>query len=227
MALALPALAQAPAPQTAPPPKPEAPPAAQTAPPKSTPPSGATSTKIAIIQFQAAVVTTQEGQQAQAALKAKFDPRKSQLEKKQADLQAIQDKLRKGGATLAADLRSKLESDLAAGTRSLNNDAEDLNGEVQEEVGKVMQSMAGKMGDIIRNYATQNGYTIVLDVSSQQTPVLWATPTVNITEAIVKLYDQAHPAKAGAAPAPGSNPPATSAPKPPAGTTAPPATKKQ
>src|SRR4051794_28105105 len=79
--------------------------------------------KVAVIQFQAAVLSTQEGQQAQAALKTKFDPRKNQLEKRQADLQAIDEKLKKGGATFGADVRGKLEKDLAAGTRSLNNDA--------------------------------------------------------------------------------------------------------
>jgi hypothetical protein len=63
-------------------------------------------------------------------------------------------------------------------------------------------------------------------VSNQQTPVLWADPSADITTEIIKLYDQAHPGT-GAAPAPGTAKPAappTSAPKPPA---APPATKKQ
>jgi outer membrane protein len=55
----------------------------------------------------------------------------------------------------------------------------------------------------------------VIDVSSQQSSVLWATPSVNITDAIVKLYDQANPVKGGTAPA---------APTAPA---KPPASKKQ
>jgi outer membrane protein len=174
--------------------------------------------KVAIIQFQAAVLNTQEGQQPTAAMKSKFDPRKPQLEKRQADIQAMQTKLQQGGAALAADARTRLERDISAGTRSLNNDAEDLNGEVQEEQNKVLQGMAAKMGEVIKGYATQNGYSVVLDVSSEQTAVLWAQPSVNITEAVVKLYDQAHPAKAGAAPAaakPAAGPPAA-APKPPA-----------
>ena len=165
--------------------------------------------RVAIIQFQAAVLGTQEGQQAMAAMKSKFDPRKNQLEKRQADLQAIDEKLKKGGATLTADVRGKLEKDLAAGTRSLNNDAEDLNSDVQEEQNKVMQSMASRMGDLIKDYAAKNGFGVVIDVSSQQSSVLWASPSVNITEPIVKLYDQANPVKAGAPPAAPPKPPAT------------------
>ncbi len=189
-------------------------------------PPAAAPAKVAIIQFQAAVLSTQEGQQAQAAMRAKFDPRKSQLEKRQQDLQAIDEKLKKGGAALAVDARGKLEKDLAAGTRSLNNDAEDLNSDVQEEENKVMQSMATRMGDIIKGYATKNGYSVVIDVSSQQSSVLWASPTVNITEAIVKLYDQANPVKGGAT-APGSAPPPAATKPPAAAPPKPPASKKQ
>jgi outer membrane protein len=185
-------------------------------------------TKVAIIQFQTAVLSTQEGQVAAAAMKTKFDPKKTALEKRQADLKAMQDKLQQGGATLAADARTKLERDLQNGTRSLNNDAEDLNNEVQEEQNKVFQSMASKIGDIIKDYATKNGYAVVLDVSSEQTPVLWADPSTNITETVVKLYDQQHPAK-GAAGAPASPAPAATKPpaNPPAAAPKPPASKKQ
>ncbi len=203
---------------------------AQTAP---APAPASVPTKIAIIQFQAAVMTTQEGQQAQATLKAKFDPVKAKLEKRQADLQAMQDKLQKGGATLSADARARMEKDISAGGRSLNNDAEDLNNDVQEEQNKIVQPMADKMGAIIRDYATKNGFAVVLDVSSEQTAVLWASPAINITAEIVKLYDQAHPVKAGTTAAPSSGaakPPAVTspAPAPPKPAPAkPPASKKQ
>lgn len=186
--------------------------------------------KVAIIQFQGAVLATQEGQKAQAAMKAKFDSRKTALEKRQADLRGIEDKLQKGGATLGADVRARMEKELASGTRSLNNDAEDLNSDVQEEENKVLQGMAQKMGNIIRDYATKNGYSVVIDVSSQQSAVLWAAPSVNITEAVVKLYDAANPltpggaASAPPAAAPGAaKPPASAAPAAPK----PPASKKQ
>ena len=192
-------------------------------------PAGAGPTKVAIIQFQAAVLATQEGQAAQAALKTKYDPRKAELEKRQANLQAIQDKLQKGGTTLAADARSKLEAELASGSRSLNNDAEDLNSEAEQDQNKLLQGLANRMGEIVKDYATKNGFSIVLDVGSQQSAVLWAAPTVNITEAIVKLYDGKHPLKTGEAAKPpaASAPPVSApvAPKPDA--PKPPAAKKQ
>lgn len=161
--------------------------------------TAAVPTKVAILQFQDAVLATQEGQAATAAMKAKYDPRKALLDKRRSDLQAIQDKLQ-GGATLTREARARMDSDLASGSRTLGRDVDDLNAEVQEEEGRILQSMSSKMGDVIKGYATKNGYTIVLDVSGEGPAVLWATPAVNITVDIVKLYDQAHPVKKSSAP---------------------------
>jgi outer membrane protein len=178
--------------------------------------AAAAPTKIGILQFQQAVLSTQEGQQASAALQTKYNPKKTQLDKKKADLESMQDRLQKGGATMSNDARAKLQSDINNGGRDLNREVEDLNSEVDQEQAKIGQTIAEKMGVIIQNYAKQNGYAIVLDVSAEAQPVLWATPAVNISADIVKLYDQAHPVK-GAMPAVPA-----AAPKTP-----PPASKKQ
>jgi len=155
-------------------------------------------TKVAVIQFQEAVLSTQEGQQVAAAMKTKFDPRKQQLDKRQADLKAMQEKLQSGGAAMTDAARAKMQNDLAVGTRTLNHDIDDLNAEAQEDEGKAMQSMAAKMGNIIKDYATKNGFAVVLDASGGTTPVLWAAQASNITAEIVKLYDTANPVKAEA-----------------------------
>ena len=75
---------------------------------------------------------------------------------------------------------------------------------------------------VIDKYARDNGYTLILDVSSPQTPVLYASNTIDITKDIIELYDKASasapapaPAKPAAAPAPlAPKPAATPAPAP-------------
>lgn len=187
--------------------------AAQTAPSTAAKPAVAapagSPARIAVIQFQQAVLATQEGRQAAATMQSKYNPRKEQLAKRQADLAAMQKKLQDGGAAMAEPARLKLQSDITATERTLNRDVEDLNSEAQEEDNKLMQTLAAKMGDIIKNYATQHGYAVVLDVGGQNTPVLWADASANITADIVKLYDQAHPAAGPtAAPKPAAPKPA-------------------
>ena len=63
------------------------------------------------------------------------------------------------------------------------------------------------LNDDIRGIAhrfAENGYVAILDTSAQNTPVLFASTNIDVTQDIVKLYDQAYPAKAGA---PAATPP--------------------
>jgi len=177
-------------------------------------------TKVAIISVQQAILQTKDGQKASGELQTKFTPRRSELEKKDASIKALQDQMKKGSATMSEEAKTKIARDIDANQKSLQRDSEDFDADVQQEEGKIMQDLGQKMMDVIIKYASQNGFAVVLDVSNQQTPVLWADPSADITTEIIKLYDQAHPGTG--APAPAASKPA--APKPPA---APPATKKQ
>jgi outer membrane protein len=174
--------------------------------------AGPTPTKVGIINITAAILQTKDGQKAAAELKTKFDPKKSALEKRQQDIQALQDQLRKGAATMSDEAKARMERDISTNDRSLKNDADDLNTEVDQDQQKLMQDIWGKMNPIINQFATQNGYAVVLDVSNQQGGVIFGAADINITPEIIKLYDQAHPGTAAAAPAAAPKPAAPAAP---------------
>jgi outer membrane protein len=145
--------------------------------------------KIAVLKLQEAILSTEEGQQAVASMHARFDPRKIALDRLQADLESKQTQLDRGLASEAG--RIKLANEIASGTRQLKRDTEDLDAEVQQEESRIEREMSTKMTAVIEKYARQRGYVLVLDGSSEQTPVLWAA--TNITSDIIKAYDTAHP----------------------------------
>jgi outer membrane protein len=182
-----------------------------------------TPAKVAIIHVQNAILQTKDGQKAAGDLQSRFAPKKADLDKKQSDIAALQDQLRKGSATLSEDAKAKLMRDIDANNKSLQRDTEDAQADLDAEQGKIMQELGNKVMAVLEKFATANGYALVLDVSNPQTPVLWASQTIDITTDIVKLYDQANPGTAGSAakPAAGSAPaaarpaaPSTAAPAP-------------
>jgi len=77
---------------------------------------------------------------------------------------------------------------------------------VQGYENGLMQEMVTKMVDVISKYAISNGYAMVVDVSNQQSPVIWADQAYVITDPIVKLYDQLHPTNTAAPAAPPAAP---------------------
>ncbi len=175
---------------------------------------GPAPTMIAIINIQSAVLNTKDGQKAAAEMQAKFNPRKSELDKKRSDVEALQEQLRKGSATMSDEAQERLRKEIDVGTKEVTRRGQDMNDDLEAEQGRIMQDLGGKMMKIVEEYATQNHYAVVLDVSNPQTDVLWAAASTNITPDIVRLYDQAHPvaeapkppAAAPAAPAPVKKP---------------------
>src|SRR6202171_809471 len=179
-------------------------------------------TKGGIINIQNAIFSTRDGQKAIADLQAKFEPTRSRLVKKQADLDADKAKLSQGANAMSADQKEKLIRDIDQKTKSLNRDTEDAQAEAEQEQGKIMQELGQRVMAVVNKYSKDHAFSLIMDVSSQQTPVLFADPTIDITGDIIKLYDQNSPGPVtgGSAAAP-----KTSAPKPTA-PAAPPAVKK-
>ena len=162
--------------------------------------SGPAPTKIAILYVQNALLLSAEGKKAAAELQGKFNPRRSALEKRQTDIQALQDQLKKGGATMSDDAKNKLARQIEADGKALQRDADDLNSDAEQEQNKIFQDLFAKLNAVVDQYAKQNGFAVVLDVSNQQGPIMWASASVDITTDIVKLYDQAHPVAAAPPP---------------------------
>src|SRR5216683_2694973 len=174
---------------------------------------GAATTKVGIIHIQNAIISTKDGQKAAKDLQDKFAPTRTRLEKKQADLEADRAKLNQGSNAMSADQKEKLMRDIDQKTKSLNRDTEDAQAELDQEQGKVMQELGQRIMAVIDKYSKDKGYSLILDVSSQQTPVLFAANDIDITADIIKLYDQNAPAPGTSAAKPAMTPPA-SAPKP-------------
>jgi outer membrane protein len=170
------------------------------------PAAGPTPTQIAAIHIANAIMNTKDGQAAAAALNTKFAPKKADLDRKQASIAALREQLSKGSATMSQEAKDKLMRDIDSNTKALNRDTEDAQADLDQEQQKIMNDVGGKMLAVIEQYATQNAYAVVLDVSNPQTStVLWASAAIDITNEMIRLYDQAHPAAASAA-APAARP---------------------
>jgi outer membrane protein len=179
-------------------------------------------TKIAVIYFQGAIVGTKDGQKAAAELDSKAGPKRKELEVKQNDVNSLQDQLTKGQNTLSDSAKNELYKNIELKKKALQRDFEDAKEDFEAEQQKILQQLSQKVVAVIEKYSRDHGFSLVVDVSSPQSPVLYASPTVDITKEIIELYDQSSNAMSNPAPAkPTSN---LAAPKP-ATPAKPPATK--
>ena len=167
-----------------------------------------TGNKIGIINIQEAILKTNEGQRDFGALQKKFEPKQTELNNLNKEIQALQDQLKAQGDKLNEDARANLTNNIAAKQKSLQRDAEDAQQDFQNQQGEIANRIGGKLMEVIDKYAKQNGYAVVIDVSTQQSPVLWAATGNVITDEIINAYNQ----QSGvAAPPPSAPTPSTGA----------------
>ena len=201
--------------------------AAPAAAPPAAPATMSAPTKVGVIQIQAALAATKEGQKAAAELETKLAPRKKELEGKQSEIKDLQDRLAKGGNTLSDSAKEDLTRNIDTKTKSYNRQLEDAQAALEQEQQKLVNVLGQKMMAVIDKFAQQNGFAIVLDVSNQNTPVLYASNTVDITKEVIDLYDKtvftATPAAARPAAPAASKPAAAPTPAAPKPAAAPPA----
>ena len=172
--------------------------------------------KVGTISLQAAIVNTAEGKQASAELQTQFAARSTELRNMQKQIEDLQAKLQSSHQILSDEERGRLQREVERLTRTFQRKQQyfqdDLNVAQQDLINNIGRQLEG----VLSQYSKENGYSVILDTSSQQTPVVYGAPQVDVTGEITKLYDQSHPAKS----APTTTPKAT----PPKSTT-PPATK--
>ena len=147
-------------------------------------------TKVGVISIQGAIAATKDGQKAIAELDSKAAPKRKELDQKQTDINALKDQLNKGTNTLSEATKAELYKNIQQKTTSLQRDFEDAQADMDQEQQKMLQQLGQKILAVIERYARDNGFALVVDVSSPQTPVMYASPSIDITKEIIDLYDK-------------------------------------
>ncbi|HKF47975.1 MAG TPA: OmpH family outer membrane protein [Terracidiphilus sp.] len=182
----------------------------------STPAAPAGPTKIAVIAFQVAVGQTNEFQRALAELQKKYEPKRQQVQALNTEIDNLTKQLQAQGSTLSDADRSTRARIIDEKKKQLDRSAQDAQNDFQQEFQDLYNGTASKVYDVLNGYAEQHGYTLVLDVAGQQTPIMYVVPSTDITKIIVDAYNVKSgvpaPPPQTAAPAPGSV--GTPAPKP-------------
>jgi len=179
-------------------------------------PTPITGTKIGAINVEGAVFGTNEGQRDMIALQKKYEPKQAELKQQNDELESLKKQLETQGPKLnedaAATLKKQIETKQKSFDRSVQDAQEEVTGQQQEIFSRILQ----KVAPVVIKYAQDNGYGMIIDTSKQwpQGPVLLAGSNVDITQAVIDIYNTQSGVPAPAAPS--ATKPA--APKPSTGT---------
>ena len=170
--------------------------------------------KVGVISIRQAIIGTAEGKLASAELQSQFAPRQNEMEGLNKQIADLQQRLQASAGKLSPDEEARLRQQGQRMAQQFERKQTEYQEDLNAAQGDIIDKIGRKMVDVLDRYSRENGFVMVLDSSAQNTPILFASTQIDVTQDIVRLYDQAYPVKAGVAtPAkPAAAKPATSQP---------------
>ena len=192
------AQAQQPAPPVAP--------AAQAAPPRPFP----AGVKYAFVNIQRIAAESAEGKALAVKVQALNQKKVAELNERNKQLQAAQQKLETGGSVLNPTALGQLQKEIERMQVDIQRFTEDAQQEVQALQQELQEEFQRKLTPILDKVGSEKGLHLLF--SAADAGLVWADLSLDITTEVIQKFDtMAKPAAAAPAPKPA---PAAAAPKP-------------
>lgn len=152
--------------------------------------------KVAVVDVQRAVASTEDGLRAQATLKKLFDNRQQELNKKQVDLQRQREEIDKQAKALPKDALEKRVNEWQKQMMELQQIFVDYNKELEKKQKELTDPVFERVMGVIKRLATNESVDVILDKAT----VAYVRTDLDLTDKCIQLYNSG--AGGGAAPAP-------------------------
>jgi len=161
--------------------------------------------KLALVDFQKALNSVEEGKSAKAKLKKEFDSkqkdldaRKDRLDKLQTEIEGLQKQIQSGlvkqeqqagimekGRKLETDFRKQLEEFTELGKKHQQ--------ELGEKEMKATQEILGRLRSIVQDMGRTEGYSLVLEQNASG--LVYASSYTDLTERLIQKYNSQYKPK--------------------------------
>lgn len=144
--------------------------------------------KVAIINSQKAFETCAEGKKALAQMQDRDTKIKNDIQKLDDAIRLLENKLSTGRLTMTTEALAGIQSDIEKKSTERKRYEEDATRDGQAFANNLIAKIRGEMVTIIENLAKERGLDLILDAMSSG--VVTASPTIDITDEVIRRYDQ-------------------------------------
>jgi outer membrane protein len=150
--------------------------------------------KLGYVDLQRAIGELQEGKDAKVRLKAELERSRSNLEGEKGKLRAESLVLEKQAAMMSEEVRAQKYAELQRKALELAQREQQQQLELAKKEQEELKRLYERLDPIITALAQREGLAMVLDKSSAA--VVYALPSLDLTDELVRAYNEAHPLKA-------------------------------
>ena len=148
----------------------------------------AAATRVGFVDVQKVIVRSLAGVAAREQLEKDKAIMQKDVEARKAELDKLRDELEKKGLVLSADAKREKEETFQRKVRDLRRLADDLEKELQRKEQLATQKILQELTGLVEKVGKDRGFLLI--VERRSAGVIYADPEADVTDEIIKLYDQ-------------------------------------
>src|SRR5437870_11970042 len=153
----------------------------------------ASSIRIAYIDVQRVLARSSAGVAAREQLEREKAVMQREMEGKRQELEKLRDELEKKGSLMTPDARRERQEQFERKRRDAARQMDDFQKELEKKEQTLLQRVLQDLTGVIERVGKERGYYMV--VEKRGASVLYASPDADLTDEIIRAYDQQAPKK--------------------------------
>ena len=150
--------------------------------------SDAAGTRIGYVDVQRVIVRSVAGVAAREQLEKDKVAMQKDVDNRKIEVDKLREEMEKKGLVLSAESRREKEETLQRKVRDLRRLAEDLEKELQKKEQAATQKILQELTGIIEKMGKERGFLLIVERRSGG--VIYGDPEGDVTDEVIKLYDQ-------------------------------------
>ena len=150
--------------------------------------SDAAGSRIGYVDVQRVIVRSVAGVAAREQLEKDKVAMQKDVDNRKIEVDKLREEMEKKGLVLSAESRREKEETLQRKVRDLRRLAEDLEKELQKKEQQATQRILQELTGIIEKMGKERGFLLIVERRSGG--VIYGDPEGDVTDEVIKLYDQ-------------------------------------
>ena len=142
--------------------------------------------KLGFVDLQKALSASQAGQAAKQKMETEVADIEDQVKQRQADLQALQDSLKKQMGMLSDDAKEEKQIEFEQRVRDYQRYVKDKQDEMKSREERYTQQILRDLGQQVVTLSEKEGISMMMEKSQ----LVYAAPALDYTDKLIEMYDK-------------------------------------
>lgn len=152
------------------------------------PAAAAESVRIAVVNQQRALASSNEGRAAEKALKSLIQKKRTQLEPLEQELKRLQEEFESQKYVLSRSALEERKLDLLKRQRDLERSMREAEDDLEIENRRLMQPLVKRIEQALSEIGKEKDFTVILEIKSAA--VLYAEESIDITDLVIRKLNK-------------------------------------